>query len=256
MRVTRFPVHVLWLLLLAMSGAAAAADTTEAIDTLLDRVMTAYGGRDGLTAAPAFEQYGTTVSSMHRQPGRVHRAFQYPDRLRIDIRYGAHDNELRVLSGASAWQQGTPVTGAPYDAMLLQAARLGLPGTLLDHRGGLRDAGSITGRDGTVLRALELPFHGTLRLVAGIDPVTGRIAESRGIMTSAQGREIEFATVYADFRTIGGRLFAFSEMHYAMDSVMGYTRLEHVEVMQQLPGELFDDTQPDGPAPAQHMAQR
>ncbi|MEZ5541785.1 MAG: hypothetical protein R3F42_07055 [Pseudomonadota bacterium] len=252
MSIARFPFRFLWLTLLLFSQGLVAAD----LATLLERVGTAYGGRQQLATATAFEQYGTTVSAMHRQPGRIHRAFQYPDRLRIDVRYGEDDRELRVLSGASAWQQGTPVTGARYDAMLLQAARLGLPGTLLDHRDRVSDGGFITARDGSRLRALELPFHGGLRLIAGVDPDTGRIVESRGIMATAAEHDLEFATVYSDFRTVGGRLFAFEETHYAMAGVVGQTRLDHVEVVQQLPEELFDGTLPDRPGPDQHLARR
>jgi hypothetical protein len=254
MNMTRPAFPVLWLVLLVLCGPATAAE--EAIGILLDRVAAAYGGRDRLAATTAFEQYGMTVSAMHLQPGRLHRAFQYPDRLRIDIRYGEDDSELRVLAGASAWQQGTPVSGPQYSAMLLQAARLGLPSTLLDHRDKVRDAGTITGRNGDTLRALELSFHGNLRLVAGIDPDTGRILESRGIIALDEDRGMEFAALYDDFRKVGGRLFAFSETHYAMGAAMGRTTLEHIDIAEELPGELFDGTQPDRPGTDQHMARR
>lgn len=248
-------VHILvWLTLAALHGVPAIA--ADDIDALLERVAQAYGGRERLAAGSAFEQYGTTVSALHGDEGRVHRAFQYPDRLRIDIRYSKDDRELRVLSGATAWQQGTPVTGPQYSAMLLQAARLGLPNTLLDHRDRLRDAGTLTGHSGATLRALELVFHGNLRLVAGIDPETGRILESRGIIALDRERGMEFAADYDDFRTVGGRLFAFHETHYAMGSSMGQTTLERIEVTNTLPGDLFDGTIPDQPAPGQHMAAR
>jgi hypothetical protein len=241
------------ILLLSDCGRAV---TVNEVDTLLDKVAVAYGGQERLSAATAFEQYGKTVSAMHRHPGQVHRAFQYPDRLRIDIRYGADDNELRILSGAVAWKQGEPVTGLLYSAMLLQAARLGLPNTLLDHRDKVRDAGVIRGRQGTTLHALELPFHGNLTLVAGIDPATGRILESRGIVSANQGLLMEFAATYEDFRVVDGRLFAFRETHYGMGGEMGHTTLERIVVMKQLPAELFDGSRPERPGPDQHIARR
>ena len=243
---------LLWLALPAAPGQAAADD----IGSLLDKVAAAYGGHERLSAVTAFEQYGETVSAMHQQPGLVHRAFQYPDRLRIEIRYSTNDSELRILSGASAWKQGVPATGTLYSAMLLQAARLGLPNTLLDHRDKVRDAGIITGREGDTLRALELSFHGNLRLVAGIDPATGHILESRGIVVTEQGHGMEFAATYADFRKVGGRLFAFRETHYGMGKRMGHTTLERIELTQQLPQELFDVSPPERPGPDQHVARR
>lgn len=254
MKVTSAVYSLLWLALAAPCSAPALA--ADDIGDLLERVTQAYGGRARLADSASFEQYGTTVSALHQHPGRVHRAFQYPDRLRIDIRYSDDDSELRVLSGATAWKQGAPVTGPQYSAMLLQAARLGLPNTLLDHRDRLRDAGTLTGHDGTTLRAVELQFHGNLKLVAGIDPETGRILESRGIIALDADRDMEFAAVYDDFREVGGRLFAFHETHYAMGGSMGQTTLERIEVTNTLPGELFDGTQPDKPAPNQHMAAR
>ena len=251
MNLARHSIAVLWLTLLIICSQASAAD---ALGALLDKVAAAYGGMEILSSATAYEQFGTTASAMRQRPGRVHRAFQYPDRLRIDIRYSENDRELRVLAGAAAWQQGAPVSGTRYATMLLQAARLGLPNSLLDHRDKLRDAGVITARSGETLRALELPFHGNLRLVAGIDPATGRILESRGIMLMEQERGMEFATVYDDFRKIGDRLFAFSETHYAMGNAMGRTTLERIEVTRQLPDGLFDGSQPDQPGPGQHIA--
>jgi len=253
MKVVYKAMLVLCLTLLLVGCDRAGVDE---VDALLDKVAVAYGGEERLSAATAFEQYGETVSALFRQPGRVHRAFQYPDRLRIDIRYGANNNELRILAGAMAWKQGEPATGVPYSAMLLQAARLGMPNTLLDHRDSVRDAGTIISRQGTTLRALELSFHGNLRLVAGIDPATGRILESRGIITAKRGQGMEFTAGYDDFRMIDGRLFAFRETHYAMGSEMGHTTLERIKIMHQLPAELFDGSRPERPGPDQHMAWR
>jgi len=174
--------------------------------------------------------------------------------LRIEIRYGEDESELRVLSGAAAWQQGQPVSGTPYAAMLLQAARLGLPNTLLDHRDRVRDAGVITDRHGNALRALELPFHGDMRLLAGIDPETGHILESRGIVAGEHGRGMEFIVTYDDFRRVEGRLFAFQETHYTMGKQVGHTTLDRIEVTGRLPSDLFDGSPPEPGLPEKHIA--
>jgi len=244
---------VLVLLFTALAACSRTASTDD-IGILLDKVAAAYGGQQRLSEVTAYRQYGETVSAMRRRPGQVQRAFQYPDRLRIEIRYSEDDNELRILAGASAWHHGTPVTGIRYSAMLLQAARLGLPNTLLDHRERVRDAGIITSRRGKSLRALELPFHGNLRLVVGIDAATGHILESRGIMGGVQGHSMEFTATYDDFRKVGGRLFAFGETHYAMGNRMGHTTLERIEITGQLPQDLFEGSEPAQPGPDQHLA--
>jgi hypothetical protein len=189
---------------------------------------------------------------MRGHTGHIHRAYQFPDRLRIEIIYSENDNELRVLMGPRAWKKGKAVKGTFYSAMLLQAARLGLPHTLLTHREKLQDGGDYVSRAGTTLRGVELPFHGNLRLTAGVDPQTGRILESRGTI-GAPGKAMEFITVYDDFRMVEGRLFAFREAHYAMGRPMGRTQIERIEVMDELPEELFDETDPDTIKPGMHV---
>ena len=242
-----------WLILLLFPGTAAdAADT----GLLLDKVAMAYGGVERLAETTVWQQYGTTVSAMHPQPGKVRRAYRYPDRLRIEISYEDGSSDLRILSGGVAWNKGEQASGGMYSAMLLQAARLGLPNTLIDHRNRLRDAGTITGRNGKSLRGLELAFHGNLRLLVGIDPETGRILESRSFVETGQGRAMEFAATYDEFRMVEGRLFAFRETLYMMSKQGGQTLLERIEFAEQLPEELFDGTSPARPRPGQHIARQ
>lgn len=242
-----------WVILLLILGTAAdAADT----GLILNKVAMAYGGVERLAETTVWQQYGTTVSAMHPKPGEVHRAFRYPDRLRIEISYEDDSSDLRILSGAVAWNKGEQASEGMYSAMLLQAARLGLPNTLIDHRNRLRDTGIMTGRNGNSLRSLELVFHGNLRLLVGIDPETGRILESRSFVQTGQGHAMEFAAIYDDFRMIKGRLFAFRETHYMMGKQSGQTLLERIELAEQIPEELFDGTSPARPRPGQHIARQ
>ncbi len=234
---------------LAALLAASAGARASGLEALLEKVTAAYGGAERLAQTRAFAQYGTTYSSMRGQKGSVLRAYQHPDRLRIEIEYPNSEAELRVLSGARAWRQGRAAQGPFYSSMLLQAARLGLPLTLLDHRRQLKDGGSLVGKRGERLHAVELRFHGNLRLVVGISPETGHIRETRGVM-EGDGGSMEFGATYDDFRRIGGRLFAFKEVHYAMGGQTGYTELERVEVAPQLPDELFNDAPPQRRHPA------
>ena len=240
------------MLLLIPGPAPVAADT----GLLLSKVARAYGGVERLAETTVWQQYGTTVSAIHPKPGEVHRAFRYPDRLRIEISYEDGSSDLRILSGAMAWNKGAQVSGGMYSAVLLQAARLGLPNTLIDHRNRLRDIGIMTGRNGNPLRGLELAFHGNLRLLVGIDPKTGHILETRSFVEAGQGRAMEFAATYDDFRMVGGRLFAFRETLYMMGKQSGQTLLERIELAEKLPDELFDGTLPVRPRAGQHVARQ
>ena len=208
------------------------------VDELLQKVAEAYGGTTPISEVSAYQQYGVTFSSLRGKEGNVQRAYQHPDRLRIEIEYGNDGTELRLLAGPRAWKQNKAVGEPFYSAMLLQAARMGLPATLFEHKKRLIDAGEMTGKKGEKLRAIELRFHGNNRVIAGIDPETGLIKESRGILVF-NTFTMEFGTTYDDFRLQNERLFAFKEEHYAMGRKTGYTRLERIEITQQLPNELF-----------------
>ena len=172
------------------------------------------------------------------------RAYGYPDHLRVEIKYNEHASELRILAGPQAWKQDQPAGDPFYSAMLLQAARLGIPAILFEHHKQLRDIGTITGIEGETLNALELKFHGKLRIVVGIDPESGRILESNGIL-QMNGNEMVFGTTYADFRLQDGRIFAFEEGHYAMGNKTGHTNIERIEVSAELPEELFHPQESD-----------
>jgi hypothetical protein len=67
-----------------------------------------------------------------------------------------------------------------------------------------------------------------MKLIVEVDPKSGRLVRSRGIQ-SVGARSMEFATVYADFRTSGGRLHAAREEHFAMGQHTGFSVIDEVE---------------------------
>lgn len=219
------------------------------VDQLLEKVIAAYGGREHISRITAYQQFGVTFSSMRGVEGNILRVYRHPDHLRVEIRYDKDNSESRILAGSRAWKQDQPVEGIFYSTMLLQAARLGLPAILVEHRQHVLEAGMMKGNQGETLHALELNFHGKYKLIAGIDPVSGRILESHGII-KMNDSTMEFGTVYDDFRFQEGRLFAFKEVHYAMGRKTGYTHIQRIEIVPVLPEEMFQpsdlkDKRPD-----------
>jgi hypothetical protein len=205
---------------------------------IVQKIINAYGGESRVSEVRAFEQTGATFSVLRGKEGKLQRDFQYPDRLRIEIDYSAQDHELRLLAGGRSWRHDS-LTGEPfYSAMLLQASRLGLPLILVEQEKYLRDLGTIEGFDGKPLHGLELPFHGHLRLIIGVDEKNGRIRQSKGIL-ALEAFRMEFGTSYSDFRLQDGHLFAFKEEHYAMAQKTGYTHLESIKITPRLPPGLF-----------------
>src|SRR4051812_35253322 len=117
---------------LALLVAASAAHSGGELNTLVSRVARAYGGEKALARIKAFHETGTLASP--RGTARTVRVFAPPDRLRVEIAYSGGGGEVRVLDGQEGWRNGEPVSGPPRDAMILQAARLDLPGLLLRNR--------------------------------------------------------------------------------------------------------------------------
>lgn len=211
---------------------ALAANGSGTLQTLVSRIARVYGGN---TRIHAVRETGTLESS--RGVARTVRVFAAPDRLRIEILYPGGDGEVRVLDGRQGWRNGEPVDGPPRDAMVLQAARLDVPGILLRNRELLVDLGEVK-RDGKIFRAIGIPTPGNLNLAITVDPKTGRIVRSEGAMPMGGG-QVRFATDYSDFRTVHGALFAFHEANFASGQKTGETRLEKIELLDSAPADAF-----------------
>lgn len=220
---------------LALLVAASAAHSAGKLDTLVSRVAQAYGGERALARIKAFRETGTLESP--RGMARTVRVFAPPDRLRVEIVYPGGGGEVRVLDGREGWRNGEPVMGPPRDAMMLQAARLDLPGLLLRNRERLVDLGDLK-REGRTLRGIGVPMAGNLNVAMIVDPGTGRIVRSEGALPGPGG-QIRFATDYSDFRAVGGVLFAFHETNFASGQQTGETRLEKIELLDAAPGGAF-----------------
>jgi hypothetical protein len=224
--------------LLSAPTLAVAADDSAA---LVAKVVAAYGGRSSLERARGVRQEGTVTSVMHEGPGHLARVFQQPGNLRVDITYPGEPTEVRVVHGERGERNGVEVTGTPmHDAMVLQAARLALPLSLVAKGARVSDRGTVE-RGPKRFRVLALTLPGDMELVVEVDPATGRILRSSGSMPGP-GQRIEFATEYSDFRKVAGLLFAFREENWARGQHTGATTLSKVEVLPSVPSGTFSES--------------
>ncbi len=220
---------------LALSLCAAVASPAPALDHLVSRIVTSYGGERAISGFKAFRETGTLESP--RGSARTVRVLAPPDRLRVEITYEGGNGEVRVLDRRNSWRNGEPVEGPPRDAMVLQAARLDLPGLLLRNRDVLVDLGNVK-RGGKTWRAIGIPMPGNLNVALTIDPKTARIVRSEGELPMGES-QVRFATDYSDFRKVDGVLFAFHEVNYASGQQTGVTRLEKIELLEKVPEDSF-----------------
>lgn len=236
------PLLALLSLFCSASVAVAATGATDDIDRLVARTVEEYGGEKALREARAVRHTGKVTSRLRGgATGDIVREFERPDKLRVVIRY-PYETEVRVFDGKAGWRQGKAVTGPSLDAMVLQAARMGLPLILLDRKGELVDRGRGL-HDGKEVRTLELPLGNDLRLIVDIDPASGRIVRSSGKATGPA--PLEFITRYLDHRVVSGVLHPFREGNFANGFVTGETILSKVDVLPSLPPETFRP-RPDG----------
>ena len=190
------------------------AATTASAD-IVDDVIKAYGGAEAWKKVKSFRQSGTVASPMRPAPGNVTRFWTRPDKLAFEVVYPT-SKETRIVDGDHGTQNGQAASGMGLAAMRLQAARLAIPALLLDRRA------EVKVRDGNVLEVAIAPG---LTLTMEVDPKTNRVIRSIG---KAEG--MDFATNYADFRSVDGLLFAFSEDNFAGGTKTATTTLTKIEV--------------------------
>jgi hypothetical protein len=219
---------------------AAPAAAAPATDPLVEKVVEAYGGKAALSKVVAVRQRGRLVAvAQGGKQGAIVRLFARPDSLRIEIAYPDGSGEIRVAHQGRATRQGVDVTGSPPGtAMVLQAARIALPFWLAAEPGRARHVGAVE-RDGGRYEALAVDLPGGLELVAEVEPASGRIVRTVGLMEGPGGGRFEFTNAYSDFRKVNGVLFAMREQNFAGGRQTGETALDEVELLPSPPPGAF-----------------
>lgn len=219
--------------------AAAPASASEATD-LAERVIAAHGGAETIEASDSFKQSGTLESYRHGKTGTVERSFTRPDKLRIEIRIPGEKPQSRILDGEQGWRDGRPTPPMMAKAMYLQAARLDLPWLIMKAGPNIVMLGPVKHDDGRTLQALEIPMaDASLRLIAVIDPETGLIVRSHGMVVPAPGQKVEFGTLYEGHKDLNGMFLATQETHFARGQPTGKTTLGKSKAVEGFPDSLF-----------------
>src|SRR5436190_6644412 len=136
----------------AVVALATAVPGAEEAGTLVDKMVTAYGGEAALEKSAVIREEGKVEATMRvGSSGPIVRTYGRPSKLRIQIGEGPKFSEVRVVNGANGWRNGQEATGVSYEAMVLQAARLDLPWLLMRDKSKLVDKGNVE-RDGRQLR--------------------------------------------------------------------------------------------------------
>jgi hypothetical protein len=217
---------------------ASSAGAAESPQQIFEKVASAYGA-----AAPAaIRETGSTTSEV-RGRGTLLRQYKAPDRFRSEISY-ASGVEMRAMVGARIWKDGSPANSLLRGAIALQAARVALPWNILARQSAAIDLGTASNAEGKTVRAFEFPLEDQLKLIVEIDPETGYILRSRGILSSS-GNTVEFATVYSNFRKENGRVRACKEEQFALGQNIGHTVIEKTEYPDNISDSVFMPPSPE-----------
>jgi hypothetical protein len=218
--------------LLALSNPA--SPETLDVDSVLERMIHAYGGEENLRKLNSMTQVWDFVALVRNQHGTDVRKIRMPAQLKVELTY-PDKSETRILDGESSYvifNEG-PATVARLsqnDAMRLQLMRLYSPMVLHD----MRESLTLALED--KFCALSLVENG-LRVDYLVNMETWNIDKVVGTL-SIQGSEMRFLTEYSNFRLHDGVLVHERENKYAGGVNTAVLQLRSVT----LDAELNDDS--------------
>jgi outer membrane lipoprotein-sorting protein len=229
----------LFLLLFLLFPSLAAAEEGQPSpgpDAQIDKVLSAYGGREKLMAVRATRMEGTVRALLRRMEGRTVRTFSRPNRLKVVLAYPGRP-EIRIVDGEKGWRTDgrgmlNPVGGFLLSSMDLQAARANLPWLLDERRGIVRHLGTAA-EGGIPVNLLEVPLGEGLTLLAVVEEESGLIIRTFSTL-KAPGMATHFETHYTDFRRVNGILFPWHEETFASGMHTGSVTFDSITVDPEL----------------------
>jgi len=212
------------------------------VQSVLDQLVRHYGGEKNLRKMDSMIQEWDLTALMGNRSGTDTRSFRAPSHLRVDLTY-PQKSETRILSGDSAFvvfagAAPEEVFGMQRDAMRLQLMRLYSPLILRDKLDSVR----LT-EDGDLM-ALSLVENG-LHVHYMINKENWQIEKVAGSLP-VNGKEMQFLTVYSDFKVVDGVLMHQSENKYAGGVNTAALKLRSVTFDASFGDDVFEPRPPLG----------
>jgi hypothetical protein len=237
---------VLAVLLLTAVGRGVTAnprsDDPPAIETIVRRILDAYGGTAVLGGVHAFSATGVLESPLYEGPAKYSVALEQEGRkLRVEIAAG-NAFELRILNGTRGYYQATDspmagVSGSRFLAKAYQYKELTMLHQLMTSSFTIVDGGRST-VNGTPARLLLLSDKEGPPMKLYVDTKTYRIIRDSGVF-AMDGAQTELSSEFRDFRKVHGRLFPFRIINYAGGQKIGELHIREYAVNPVLPDSLF-----------------
>jgi hypothetical protein len=200
----------------------------------LERCLQAYGGRDHLAGLTSVCLTYDMQSDIF-QSGPVERVVASGRRYRIEI-----PGQVRALDGQRAWfeidSKPGEIEGRRYNGELFSYLTMRLPGIIEAEN---FEEPRFARRDGDDLGYLFFDKPDSLMLVVGVDPQTGFIRSSEGVVRSAGGYVV-YINRFEDHATFDGYVFPRKFVNISMGLEVATSSLTGVEVGCEAGADVFD----------------
>jgi hypothetical protein len=195
-----------------------AGDNPERANTIIQKIINAYGGKDKLSKVYALSAVGHIKKLFPYDEGPYFRVMKRERKLLFDSKYSRVD-EKRILNNGKGYRETDgateAVTGPPYDAMVFQYNQIDLPFGLLD--GSLTVVSlrkdSINDHDAEVLHLKDQYGY---EIDVFVDPQDFLILKAISYCQAGQDRR-SIGVEFSDFREVEGILLPHKIVNYAND---------------------------------------
>ncbi len=226
-----------------VSSAAGTTASTEDAQSLVTKIIAAYGGKSVIEGIKSVYAAGNIEAFMRRDRGTYEVCFKRPRKLRVDTKY-RQSSETRILNGDAGYRgmDGLPLSRADGDsllAMVYQYKHFDLPCGLLKGAYSV----SVKGKedlDGKPAEVLHLTDREGPPMDVYVDAHTFFIVKVTGYFTVAEGRSTALSAVFSDFRKVDGTVFPFKITNYAGGYRIAETKMNVYRINPPIPDSLFE----------------
>jgi len=222
-------------------GAKESSVSPTQVESLVNMIVDAYGGREVLKNIHSLSAKGVIVSPLYEGPAEYSFELMRDRKLRVETRFG-NSFEVRLLNGEHGYYQTadapmTDVSGARLLSMVYQFKELTMPYQLMMSAFIITEGGRST-VNGIPVKVLMLKDKEGPPMRLYVDTKNRRIIKDSGIF-SMGGSETELSSEFHDFRKVGGRLLPFRIVNYVGGQKIGEIRIHEYRVNPELRDALF-----------------
>lgn len=228
--ISRLTVSALLMLILlaGCEGQNGTRSDNAEIRTLVDQIVTEYGGVDAMRHVEGYFAEGTIQAAQTQILSPTRRWFQRPDCLLLELDYSGKP-EWRLTRGLKGWTgpgggDWKPAGPPRIWPMRLQTVRFDLPLRLLEQESALE----MMLPDEKGWPVLRLTVDEGLHMEYHVDPEAHRIRQVMMVMDGPPA--MVFQADYADFRRVEGVLFPHHEETWASGTMTSMIRVNTITI--------------------------